>query len=182
MTKNDEFVERTLNMLNFDLEKIDVAKIQYVHMNSLYYSTKYRPNLFTFNLQTCVALYLYGKGFAFLAHINTTGKNVSDLFFDHYSKKFILPDFLLENILRRNDSNVYKKDEQFYIGLVYGCTPYPEEHVIIKSINDGINNMILEASKRGININRLEDKNLPEFILDFDSKEFITPSTKKYVK
>lgn len=182
MTKRDEFTERTLNILNFDLEKIDVSKIQYVHMNNFCYSTKYRPNLFTFNLQTCVALYLYGKDFTFLAHINTTEKNVSELFFNQYSKKFILLNFLLENILCRNYWNIYKNDEQFYTGLVYVCTPYPKDRIIIKSINDGINNMILQASKMGININRLEDKNLPEFVLDFDSKEFITPSTKKYIK
>lgn len=79
---DNNFIKRVLDIYNLGTNDLDVNKISYVHMNDYKFNFVDKFLLLTFNLQCCVAVYLYGNGFGFLAHINTIKGKLSSVFFN----------------------------------------------------------------------------------------------------
>lgn len=177
---DDCFIERILNIYDFDVDRLEVNKINYVHMNDYKFSSIDRTCLLTFNLQCCVAVYLYGNGFGFLAHINTTKGNLSSMFFDLENNSFLLSELLLKKL--KQYCMFSNKYNNFYIGLVTGSCPYPQDYVIMKSINSGINKMVNEAKIFGINLCRVSNISLSDFVLNTDDGTVITSKYKIKVR
>lgn len=173
---DNNFIKRVLQIYKFGIFDFDVSKISYVHMNDCKFSSKNNPFLLTINLQCCVAVYLCGNGFGFLAHINTTKGNLSSLFFDVKNNDFLLSDLVLEEL--RSCCEYIGKNNDFYIGIVLGSNPYPDDYYVMDSINKGINNLIKNASFYGINVQLNDRIILPDFIMDTQNSEFISANVK----
>lgn len=173
---DDSFVRKILEIFDFDINKLDVNKISYVHMNDYKFSSFDKPLLLTFNLQCCVAIYLYGNGFGFLAHINTVKSNLSSVFFNFQNNEFLLSDLVLEKL--KNYSKYNGKYDEFYIGMVLGSSPYSNDYYIIDSIIEGMNNLVKNASLYGIKVQLNNEINLPDFIMNTITNEFISPNLK----
>jgi len=177
---DNNFIKRILEIYKFDMNYLDVNKINYVHMNDYKFGTYNKPLLLTINLQCCVAVYLYGNDFGFLAHINITKGNLSPIFFDFKNNKFLLSDLILEKL--KNYCDFCGKYDGFYIGMVLGCLPYSDDYYIMKSIVDDMNNLIKYADFYGVNIKLNDRIKLPDFIMNSITNEFISPNVKIKMK
>ncbi len=145
-------------------------------MNDYKFNSVDKPLLLIFNLQCCIAVYLYGNGFGFLAHINTTKGNLSPLFFDIQNNEFLLSDLVLEKL--KNYCDYSGKNDGFYLGMVLGSSPYSNDYYIMNSINKGMNNLIKNAGLHEINVQLNEKIELPDFVMNTITNEFIGPSVK----
>jgi len=173
---DNNFIKRVLDIYNLGMNDLDVNKISYVHMNDYKFNSVDMPFLLTFNLQCCVAVYLYGNGFGFLAHINTVRGNLSSVFFNFQNSEFLLSDLVIEKL--KNYCKYTGKYDGFYIGMILGSSPYSDNYDIMDSINKGMNNLIMNADLYGINIQLNDRFILPDFIMDTQNNEFISSNVK----
>ena len=173
---DSDFIKKVLEIYNFDINNLDIKEINYVHMNDYKFSSYNNPFLLTFNLQCCVAVYLYGNRFGFLAHINTTKGNLAPVFFDVNNNEFLLSDLILEKLKSYCDYS--GKYDDFYIGMVLGSNPYSDDYYIMDSINKGMHNLIKKADLYSINVQLNDRFILPDFIIDTKNNEFISPNVK----
>lgn len=163
---------KSLKILNFDVENLELEKIRHVPMHQYRVSIKEKPMLYVENLQVCVALYAYSDNFGFAAHINTVIIREDD---------FILNDNKIPIQLQR--SMDLKKEilahnsmkEPTKIGLALGVTPISKSYPTMKLIYEGIEGLIYDLNLFGIPTERLEDRSMPEFILDSTHQKIILP-------
>ncbi len=121
MEFDKNLIEKSLNIWNFDVEQIDIEKIQHVPMHEWRISTEAKPLLYVENLQCCVGLYAYGNNFAFAAHINPVVFANNEYTLDDNKKPLYCNrcNDLLTELLKFNGKMV----EPFKIGISLGGTP-----------------------------------------------------------
>lgn len=169
---DDKTKLKSLKILNFDVEKLELDKIRHVPMHQYRVATKENPMLYVENLQVCVALYAYSDNFGFASHINTVIIREDD---------FILNDNKMPIQLRRCmdlkreilEYNSMKEPTK--IGLALGATPISKSYPTMRLIYEGIEGLIYDLNLLGIPTKRLEDRSMPEFILDSTHQKIILP-------
>ena len=120
MEFDKNLIERSLKIWIFDVEQMDIEKIQHVPMHEWRIATKDKPFLYVENLQCCVGLYVYGNNFAFAAHINTVVFDKDEYALDENKKPLYCNrcQDLLTEILKFN-GEIF---EPFKVGISLGVT------------------------------------------------------------
>lgn len=168
----EEYKVRSLTLFGFDVSKLNMDKIMYVPMHEYRIAIKDKPMLYIDNLQCCIGLYAYSENFGFAAHINPIV--LQDI---EYSVGHGMPihcrrvDDLKKAIINSKSTGTIK------VGISYGCAPLEPSYPTVKAIYDGITEMINELKE--FNIEQLEDRNSPEFILDVENSKIILPKSKQ---
>lgn len=163
---------RSLKIFGFEVENLELDRIRHVPMHQYRIATKEKPMLYVENLQVCVGLYAYCENFGFASHINTVIIREDD---------FILNDnkipIELQRIrdLKREILEHSSIMETIKIGLALGVTPISKSYPTMKLIYEGIEGLIYDLKLFGIQIERLEDQSMPEFILDSTHQKIILP-------
>lgn len=132
------FVRKCLDVWGYDLNDEIIELIKYVPVHQYAIATSEKPLLFVDNLQCCVALYAWTPNFGFLSHINTKDPQ------DYYVTDNQTP------IKCRSMDDLYKSItnsgltfmEPIKIGISIGCMPVVRTHPSMKSIYDGIQDLI----------------------------------------
>lgn len=176
---DEELKLRSLTIYGFDIEKLDISKIEHVPMHQYRVSTKIRPLLYIDNLQCCIGLYAYGNNFGFAAHINPLIMRGDEYELDE-NKKAVRCKRIedLKNIILK--SNSY--DEVINIGICIGCTPLKDDYYTVKMLNENIDLLIKELNLINIKVNKLENQCFPEFILDTVNKKLILPCNNQKIR
>lgn len=169
---DDELKLRTLSSWGFDVENLEVDKIQHVPMHQYRVSSPKYPMLYVDNLQCCVGLYAYGNGFGFAAHINPVVMRGNEYELDNNKKPihFNRIDDLLKCLLESNIPMI----EPLKIGIATGVMPLDENYPTIKMIYDRMDELVLKLNLMGINTLKLGTITAPEFILDSKEEKLIT--------
>lgn len=174
---DDELKQRTLSSWGFDVESLEIDKIQHVPMHQYRVSSQKYPMLYVDNLQCCVGLYAYGNGFGFAAHINPVVMRGNEYEHDSNNRPiyFKRTDDLLKCILECN----LPMTEPLKIGIATSEKPLDESYPAIKMIYDKIDELVLKLNSIGIATLELETITAPEFILDSKEEKLITVDNKK---
>ncbi len=164
MEFDKNLIEKSLKIWNFDVEQIDIEKIQHVPMHEWKISTKDKPLLYVENLQCCVGLYAYGNNFAFAAHINTVVFDKNEYALDKNKKPLYCNRYndLLKELLKFNGKIV----EPFKIGISIGTNPLKDTEKSMLLIYYGMDKVIKEMNRLGIPVVQLENIYESEFIID----------------
>lgn len=174
MQKGD--LERRLEIWGFDLNSVDIDKIEYVPMNEFRVSSKEKTLLFVDNLQICIAIYAYCKNFAFATHINTKidlEKNF-ELSNDGKPIKCNKIQNLYNEILKYNEKYSYP----IMIGVSFGCAPLSKDYPTVVLIYKELSNLIKFLNNNGIVATQLDDIYEMNFIIDSTNSKLITPNNK----
>ena len=180
MELDKNLIEKSLKIWNFDVEQIDIEKIQHVPMHEWRISTKDKPLLYVENLQCCVGLYAYGNNFAFAAHINTVVFDKNEYTLDENRKPLYCNrcNDLLTELLKFNGKIV----EPFKIGISLGVTPLKDTEKSMLLIYYGMDQVIKEMNRLGIPMVQLENIYEPEFIIDALNDRIISSKQNKTLR
>lgn len=170
---------RALTIYGFNVENLDINKIEHVPMHEYRVSTKTKPLLYIDNLQCCLGIYAYGNNFGFAAHINPLIMRGDEFKLDENRKAIKckrIDD--LKNIILKNSVI----GEEINIGVSIGCAPLNEDYYTVKMIHENIDTLVSKLSLIGIKVNKLENQYFPEFILDTVNKKLILPCNNQKVR
>lgn len=169
---DEETKLKSLRIFGFDTKELELFKIRHVPMHQYRVATKEKPMLYIENLQVCVALYAYSNNFGFAAHINTVIIHEDDFILNNNKIPILLRRIrnLKREILEHNSMK-----ETIKIGLAFGVTPISKSYPTMKLIYEGIEGLIYDLKPFGIQIERLDDQFMPEFILDSTHQKIILP-------
>lgn len=169
---NKEFIDNALKVMGFDIDDKEKPLIQFVNMREYGVATEERPLLLTMNLQSCIALIAYTKGFSFLAHMNVVRGNWSqdfDIDERNGNSKCKKVEDLYNEIIRHKD----KISQPINIGLVLGITPVEKDYISRRVLENDLLKMFEKLRANNIRANRLPDINSWSFILDSRKGEII---------
>jgi len=177
MEYNTSLIEQSLKIWGFDINQIEIKKIQHVPMHQYRVSSPTKPLLYIDNLQCCVGLYAYGNNFAFASHINTVVFDENEYTLNENKKPIYCNrcDDLYKAILAQ--ANIIS--EPFKIGIAIGCSPLDSDEKSIYLIYEGIKNIISKLNYLGIQAVQLEDIYAPEFILNSFTGDMILSNNLK---
>lgn len=168
---NDKIKFNLLKIWNFDIDNLDIDKIEHVPMHQFRISSCDKPMLFVENLQCCVCLYAIVDGYSFAAHINPVvirGDEFDTLFGKVTRCKRI--DDMKEFIIKYAKSN-----ESPIIGIVFGVRSLSMDDKNMQIIYDGLDNLLWELEGLGYSVDGIVKSDAPEFIIDSQKGEFILP-------
>lgn len=177
MELDKNLIERSLKIRNFDVEQMDIEKIQHVPMHEYRISTKDKPLLYVENLQCCVGLYAYGNNFAFAAHINTVVFDKDEYALDENKKPLYCNRCkdLLTELLKFNGKIV----EPFKVGISLGVAPLKDTEKSMLLIHYGINQVLKEMNRLGIPVEQLKNIYESAFIIDASNNCIIRRTKQK---
>ena len=167
-----EFLENALKVMRFDINDKEKPLIQFVNMREYGVASEERPLLLTMNLQSCISLIAYTKGFSFLAHMNVVRGNWSqdfDIDEANGDSKCKKVEDLYNEILRNRD----KINQPINIGLVLGITPLEKDYISRRVLEKDLLKLFEKLRANNIRAKRLPDINSWSFILDSRKGEII---------
>ena len=172
-----EMIIRSLKIYGFDMEEIDVDKINYVPMHDYRVATNNKPLLYINNLQCCVGVYAYNNNFGFCAHINTVAMENGDYEVDHNKKptRCRRIDDLYETILKEKEKFI----NPVKLGISLGSNPLDKEVPTMRMIYKEIATLICKLNKVGIDYILLPEQQESNFIIDTENSKIIYPNHKK---
>lgn len=173
---NEKMKINTLNFWGFDLQNLNVNKICHVPMHQYRIATKEQPLLYVDNLQCCIGLYAYSNTFGFAAHINPVVMRGDEY---ELNDSGIAIRFNRINDLKNAILKHDNYEEKIKIGISLGWSPLDKEYPTVKMIHESINNLIMELTLMGFNVQKLEEKYEPQFIIDIENQEFIVVENEK---
>lgn len=175
MEYDNMMINHTLKVYGFNLDNLDINKIQHVPMHEYRVSTLDKPLLYIENLQCCVGLFIYGNGFSFASHINPVVIRNNE-FITQDDKLICTRCNDLLNSLLSYKGNIY---EPFTIGISLGVIPLSNNEKTMVSIYNGTNETIDKLRKLNIPVKDLMVINEPEMIIDTIKNTIITPKKEK---
>ena len=177
MEYNESLIEHSLKIWGFNIDSLEIKKIQHIPMHEWRISTKDKPLLYIDNLQCCIGLYAYGNNFAFGSHINTVVFANDEYVLDENKKPIYCNrcDDLYKSILK--NKNII--NEPYKIGIAIGCSPLDNSEKSIALISEGIKDIIKKLNYLGIKVIQLENIHAPEFIIDSQNSDLILTNFSK---
>ena len=173
-------IEKSLKIWNFDVDQIDIEKIQHIPMHEWRVATADKPLLFIENLQCCIGLYCYGNNFAFASHINTVAFANDEYALDQDKKPISCNRcYDLLTVLENFKGKIV---EPFKIGLSYGVAPLKETEKAMILIYQDLHQVINKMNELGIPVVWLENITEPEFIIDAVNNCLIGPKQNETFK
>ena len=175
MEYNNNMINHTLKVYGFNLDNLDINKIQHVPMHEYRLSTLDKPLLYIENLQCCVGLFIYGNGFGFASHINPVVIRNNE--FITLEDKLICNrcNDLLNSVLSYK-GNIY---EPFKIGITLGIMPLDNNEKTMVSIYNGTKEAISILRSLNIPVTDLVVLNKPEMIIDTNKNTIIIPKKER---
>lgn len=174
---DNELIKRILNLNGFDMNALDVDKIEWVPMAEYRVSSVEKPMLLVENLQVCIGVYAYCDSFAFACHINPYVMHNNEFVCDEnneplYSKRI---DDLFKIIVEKEE----EIKTPIHIGIMLGFNPLEKTYIQYEKLKEQINNLIATLKYYNINMILLDMQYEPFFIVDSTKKCIITPSKKE---
>lgn len=167
-----EFIENALNVMKFNISDEEKDLIQFVPMREYRVASEERPLLLTVNLQTCIALVAYTKGFSFLAHMNCNKGN--------WARDFVVDEDnnvtgckKVEELHNEIIKNKGKITEPLSIVLVLGVTPLEKDYASRQVLEKDLRTLFDRLSDNNVLAVRLPDISSFSFILDARNGDLI---------
>ncbi len=171
MTEDDKSrLIRSLHILKFNVENLDINKINYVPIHQYKIATKEHPLLYVDGLQCCIGLYAYCTNFAFASHINPKIIRNNDFDLDINNLPISCKKI---NDLKKCIFENTPFLELLKIGIAFGVTPLSKDYTTMQIIYNNIDKLISELNLMGIESKLLDDIYAPEFILDSENQRII---------
>lgn len=167
-----EFIENALNVMKFNISDEEKDLIQFVPMREYRVASEKKPLLLTVNLQTCIALVAYTKGFSFLAHMNCNKGNwARDFVVD--GENNVTGCKKVEELHNEIIKNKEKITEPISIGLVLGVTPLEKDYASRQVLEKDLRTLFDRLSDNNVLAVRLPDISSFSFILDARNGDLI---------
>lgn len=167
-----EFIENALNVMKINISDEEKDLIQFVPMREYRVASEKKPLLLTVNLQTCIALVAYTKGFSFLAHMNCNKGNwARDFVVD--GENNVTGCKKVEELHNEIIKNKEKITEPISIGLVLGVTPLEKEYTSRQVLEKDLRTLFDRLSDNNVLAVRLPDISSFSFILDSRNGDLI---------
>ena len=167
-----EFIENALNVMKFNIVDEEKDLIQFVPMREYRVANDEKPLLLTINLQSCIALVAYTKGFSFLAHMNCNKGNWNEDF-NVGEENNIISCKRVEDLYNEIIKNKDKITEPISIGLVLGVTPLEKDYASRQVLERDLTSLFERLSANNAFAVRLPDISSFSFILNSRSGEIM---------
>lgn len=178
MVYDKDLIKHTLLTFGFNLDNLNIDKINHVPMHEYRLATKDKPLLYVDNLQCCISIFAYGNGFGFASHINPVVIRNDEYIEDNGTLICKRCSDLLNSLLSFK-GKVY---EPFKVGIALGTNPIYRWEKQFISLMDGYEDVIYKLIKMYFPIDDLYIINKPEFIIDTENSTIISPEVNNYLR